>query len=652
MLRMSADMEETRQRHVLVVLTTVGLPLALLLVFWPLIRWYCSTVEAPRLPGWYALYLTALYGLYLYRLYLSRILQEKGGSVLAIWRRLCFLTGIAAVALVVALGAHLLVGLHTYSLFWANSVAAAGSLGILWFGMGLALPRGDSPLFVRGRHLLTLDEARAETTGERGIPWGGLLVPVEDANTHFSIVGAPGSGKTVTIRAIMQAVLPQLGETECHGALIYDPKHDVVAALAGMGLTVAGGQVAILNPFDRRHAAWDMAADITTPDAALEIATILSPLEEHSASPFFSQTARDMVTQIIETFIKLAPGRWDLRDVLIACSHEKSLRHVLSQTAEGQALLDVHSQVPVTWSNIQGTLSTKLRPYRVIAALWHQTPRKVSLESWFAGGKIIVLGSSERSGAALRAINRVLFLRLTQIALDRDEDQSRRRWFFIDEARDAGNLEGLPALLTKGRSKGMCVVLGFQDTEGMKATYGENQAMSLIGQCDQRAVLRIGSTQTAEWAAAVLGEVELDERTRTQNHGNLFHWWGTSSTTVHREKRAILLPSETMALQAPDGIYGPEGVFLTRRVGPYRSRLRWEQLDLPVPDPNVAGFEPFGEEAVADLGLWDDEDEERLGLCATPTDPVPPDRRQRSQAGPDRPPEPGRLDDVTQDLLR
>ncbi|MBP7559228.1 MAG: type IV secretion system DNA-binding domain-containing protein [Armatimonadetes bacterium] len=634
----------------------VGVPFGVYLLLQPLCRAYYRSLDARALPTWAAIWWVVLGLVYVRRLAFTRVVADTTESWPVALRRLGGLLLVSALAPALALGLHLVVGLKTYSLLWANLAAAGGSLLVLWYGMGVCLPKPDASRHIRGRRILNLEEARAKAGRHTGLPWGGVPVRPEEATTHFMVVGAPGSGKTVTIRALLKAVLPELGQPGCRGALIFDPKRDVVSALAGLGLTVESGRVFLLNPFDARCAAWDLAADVTQNDAALEVATILCPREERSSSPYFADAARDLVEQVIRTFIRLAPGQWTLRDVLVAADNEADLVRVLRQTPRGVDLLAQHAGAPATWANVRGSLSTKLRPYHVIGALWHRATRRVSLEAWFAGGSVLVLGSSERSGEALRAINRVLFRRLTQIALDQREDADNRRWFFIDEAKEAGHLEGLGALLSKGRSKGMCVVLGFQDTEGMQEVYGDHAAMSLMGQPNHRALLRMGSPQSAAWVVQQLGKVDGIERRSTRDEGT---WFGRTSTTEQREERDALLTSQVMELHAPDATYGPDGVYLTEQVGAYRSRLRWQELDLPVPDANVEDYQANTDPAAQELAPWTQEDLERLGLAPRATGaPRLPDVTTSPPScdpggnDPPRPSSAGALDGVTHDLLR
>lgn len=602
---------EVGRHTVLIVLSMFVLPCVVFALFRPIGASYVNKVIDPYLRWWYMAYVAAVIVIYIHRVAVGILPVSQHEPLNKLPRTLVKLAVILMATFLIAVGVHLLVGLQTRSLFWAGLMAVGVSATFFFTTLALLFPNPNSERHLRGRRLLTLPEARSQGPDDPdGIPWGGLRVPLRDATTHFAVIGQMGSGKTVTIHAIMKSVLSELGGPRCQRALIYDTKGDTLPALAGMGL-LGTGRVHILNPFDQRSSAWDMAADIRDTAAALELATILSPLDERSTSPYFSIAARDILQGILATFIARAPGRWTLRDVVNTMTNEKNLKRVLRQSPEGQELLSAHARVMETWNNVRGSISTKIEPYRVIAALWSHCAHAVSLESWFSSSSILVLGSRERSSAALQSINCVLFKRLTEIAIDEQEDTNARTWFFIDEAKYAGKLDGIASLVDRGRSKGMCVMLGFQDVEGMRAVYSDREADSLIGGCVHKAILRVASPGTAEWATSVLSEYEvMDQRVSRTAEGFL---GGKRTYSEQRDKRQAFLPSQFMGLEAPDQEYGPEGVYLRRKGDAFRSRLKWREIDLPPVDPSTPGFLPRPQSDQI-LAPWDAADLVRLGL--------------------------------------
>ena len=134
----------------------------------------------------------------------------------------------------------------------------------------------------------------------------------------------------------------------------------------------------------------------------------------------------------------------------------------------------------------------------MIAAAWGQATETVSLTEFMQGELVLVLGNDESCRTALDAINRVLFQRLSELILSGPETRTRQTWIFLDEVREAGRLDGLSRLMTKGRSKGACVALGFQAIEGMRAVYGEHVASEITGLCNHKAILRLESPPSAQ----------------------------------------------------------------------------------------------------------------------------------------------------------
>ena len=88
----------------------------------------------------------------------------------------------------------------------------------------------------------------------------------------------------------------------------------------------------------------------------------------------------------------------------------------------------------------------------------------------FAG--VMVINDPIGDGAAIRAaidtINQLLFKRLSELILAQPELEpasTRTTWLLLDEVRQAGKLDGLSALMTKGRSKGAAVLLVSSEIE-------------------------------------------------------------------------------------------------------------------------------------------------------------------------------------------
>lgn len=493
--------------------------------------------------------------------------------------------------------------------------------------------------FIRGRQRPVQAESN-KTTYQPGesISWGGEELPAKVATTHFLVAGTTGAGKTLLLSKLMESVLPFIGKRRADGspfdrrALVYDAKGDVLSTL----YQFTDSRVVTLHPFDRRGAAWDIAKDITTPAAALQMASILVPQDRNATgNPFFILAAQNLMRGALLSLMQTVGDNWTLRDVLLALRFEERLRQLLEKTLEGRGILDQFFRAGSdTLQGVRATVATKIAPYEVIAAAWDNATEKVSLTEFMKGEFVLVLGNDEETRTALDAINKVLFKRLSELILAGSETRTRQTWIFIDEVREAGNLEGLSRLMTKGRSKGACIALGFQAIEGMREVYGDNVASEITGLCNNKAILLLESPPSAQWASELFGKTELIDRresvTRTQS-SRIALPGRNRSISEQRLTTDSVLASEIMTLPPASPENGLYGFFLTRERGAYRDRVPWGKI-APMKRKgaeNRANFLPRpGEEQY--LREWDITDYERVGikqLCS-----VSPDRLEKKNA--------------------
>ncbi len=326
-----------------------------------------------------------------------------------------------------------------------------------------------------------------------------ILLEIKEGNTRKGKNGSIISNKKIV----------DVYNDFSYRALIYDAKQDSASTIKAINPRC---KMVILNPFDARCAAWDMAQDINKPSTALQVATILIPENESASQPFFSNAARQLVAGVLQSFILLRPGQWDFRDLINAMKSRERLSELLSKTPYTKDLPQQFLSNQMTAGNILSEIATHMGPYEHIAAAWSKAAEKISLSEWVNSNSILVLGNDAAHRAAIDAVNKLIFQRLTELILAKPETKTDQTWIFLDEIREAGKLEGLSRLLNMGRSKGACVVLGFQDIEGMQAVYGEKEANEIVGQCNHMALLRLNSPKTAQWAADRVGSSEtIDE---------------------------------------------------------------------------------------------------------------------------------------------
>lgn len=386
--------------------------------------------------------------------------------------------------------------------------------------------------------------------------WTGLPVPLSQANLHFLIAGVPGTGKTLSIRCLLQSVFaatvgPQLGGTD--RAVIYDPKQEFFPILRGMGVPTE--RISFVNPFDYRGFAWDLAEDYQTPAEAFQLAKTMIPCPESHSQPFFPKAAAAILTGVISALMQINARGWDLADVVLNCLDESRLCNLLERATWNPYIQMAKGVLGSgdTKQNVFAELSSQLFEYLPIAARWRSARKRrrlISIREFLeTPDRILLLGANQTFSQSLQVINRLFLKRLGELMMDIVADgqweAKNRTWLVLDELRELGKVPGLGDFVNKGRSRGVCAVLGFQDYPGLKEAFGENNAHEITATCGHRLYLKLGG-ESAEWAAKSIGKAEIVDTNLAVTSGSsigLSFQKSRSTTNSFTKTTSILSPS-------------------------------------------------------------------------------------------------------------
>lgn len=506
----------------------------------------------------------------------------------------------------------------------------------------------DKEEILSGPALISMEEARERIAplvgpGQQTITWAGLSLPDYCGTEHFVIVGAPQSGKSLSFRLLMKSVLPTIGIGLNRRAVIYDAKRDTSKLLSGLFPDPASRpEIFLMNPFDERSAPWAMNRDIREGATAHQIASILMPEPKNDHNSFFTKGSRALLGGVMEAFAHIAPETWTLRDVILTMQNSKRIAAVLAACEDTRYLIDKFVTGQKRDSDIEATIETELRGLRFVAAAWfHSNRPPISLAEWIKTESILVLGVDPSQDAVIQALNRAMFKRMVEMLRklpDKPTGDPSQTWFFIDELRNAGQLHDLDKLLVEGRSKGACVVLGFQDIPGLREVFGQQSADEIIGVCANKVFLHNGEQTTVKYASDHFKVQEVLETkvSRSHNASSDGKPENSQSASVSTQKitRPVVHEGKLKCLGKPTiGRQGLEGYCDTAIVGtnsPYFMSLPHSYLDqnLPPMGREEGGFERGP--AQMKLPDWTIEDLSRLNLgglpgllAAKPTDSKP-----------------------------
>lgn len=376
---------------------------------------------------------------------------------------------------------------------------------------------------------------------------------------HFAAVGTTGSGKTLTLNALMRSALMPSPEGLLRArALVHDHKTELYPTLRGIG--VGEEDIHVLHSFDERSSAWNLAGDVRSRADAAQVAKALIPTPSEQRNLFFYEASRNILREVIYSLHSHAPGEWLLHDLVEIALDDEHLARALKSTPEGQRLFRrvFGSGNPRTASDVCQTIETKLQPLATAALLWTHASRSVTLEEWVASRSVLLLPHRPEYSESVTPLNRALLTLLCSKLCSRANTTTDPTWLFLDEFRALGAFEGFDEVMLTGRAKGARVAIGFQDIQGLRHTWGRERADEILEQCGNVALLRMNSPESIEWAYRYVGETEYDEYSES---------WGragnqSSSTTTHRvASRATIMRHQFRTLPLAGPQHGVPGWF-------------------------------------------------------------------------------------------
>ena len=470
----------------------------------------------------------------------------------------------------------------------------------------------------RGRVIQTPDQiqrkiaAHTKKTAPKAsdcTPWAGMMVSNDLLAPHTKILGMTGSGKTVTIRLLLQTLVNRCSPASNTKLVVFDPKRELYSYILGMNPQVP---VLLLDATDQRGMAWDVAADITEPNQVKAAAKLLVP-DEQTSQPYFPRSARRILEWVMRYLITHA-SHWNLQDVFMVLDDLAVLRRVLPTR-----IVAKYFKPEATLKNTLSTLDTLTSRFETVAACWanaEKEGRTISLNAFEAspGGCILVIPRRLDIADAIDPTIRMVFERLIHLWLARPDvrflppEQRPETHVILDETAKAGSLARLDDLLLMGRAKGVSVTVAAQDVEAMRQEYGEKIADSLLAQCGNTAVFALESPETRDYCASLFGTYEIRERPHTVKANHMTAALTMDPKDIYhpgeiREHKTVLSSQFAELLRPADtGLIA--GYFITGGLGAHWAaypfaHLLLPQANVPVLLPRSAADQEFPDHLTA-----------------------------------------------------
>ncbi len=467
-----------------------------------------------------------------------------------------------------------------------------------------SIPGGG--IFIRGQRFLNDQQALRfvyAPSAEKTIRWGPLCYASKTVfQSHFCVAGIQRSGKTTLLRLLFQSLHDQPEGSPRF--VLFDAKPDLLPCLFPPDYFKTPrtdeeieSAFYLLNPFDRRRTAWDIAADASDSAQARDVADVLFPVEDPKR-PHFAQTMRDLAVAVMDALREKTGGdNWTYYQ-LLAALQPQNISAVLSTTALGRDQLDTYLTGPhAAASDTKRTLRASTALCIPVAYAWHKAERRVSLRSWVKSDtKSIILGNYHGHPEAIKEVNRVL-LNLLCNQLLAVKNKPARTFLYLDEFERLGHIDTLPVVTLQGASRGVNLAVCFHDLDLLKEVYGR-AAEGILSQCGFYAFLKLQGRESTKWASDMIGSQEVKlEQTSEQSHsqGEGEESRSSKASSFHQVTRRLVLPDEISALPTPESANALEGYF----VGPGHPRYKGR-----IPATVVGGKDDSPDGDSADYALW------------------------------------------------
>ncbi len=385
-----------------------------------------------------------------------------------------------------------------------------------------------------------------EKTGE-GVKIAGVPISRDRETKHMALIGKTGSGKTVALIPIMREAINR-GENE--KILIFDNKGDFTSIINDAN----GEQPIIVAPWDARSASWNIARDCRTLSEASELA---ARFIAESSDPMWSSGARQILTGLIHKLQRDNQENWgwsDLAELLyidmnevekvMEQYHPEGKRAVESLKKEGEE----SGEASKTTQSLLITLSAQLSPVYRMAEAWKDTKEQFSVRDFLDGklksNVVILQGNASLLGiqnAYIQGIIAMLSGRVNSPDYKERPASAKGLWLFLDEFPQLGKLPEIKPFLEIGRSKGVRVVMGFQNPSQLKELYDKDGSDSMLDIFQSYIFCMLGS-EASTWASESIGQkvIERFKFSTSQNFGESGS--GSASSNWERSEEPACKP--------------------------------------------------------------------------------------------------------------
>jgi len=385
----------------------------------------------------------------------------------------------------------------------------------------------------------------------RGVPSrfsvGKVPIPVELETRGFLLAGSPGTGKSQTLTAALDA-------------LRKDGARAVVADASGIYTSryFQDGRDVIVNPFDSRSTKWSPLAELESAGDCPALAKSLVPDAEGPAAEW-NGYAQTFVESLLEHCLDSSLTNSDL--FRLACVADLSeLRQILSGTPAAPLVGEGNERM---FGSVRAIAASRMKFLQYLdpdagTANGFSIRKHIINES---PGWIFLLYQQQHRDAMKALIGCAVDV-AGRAVLSLPPSHERRVIFALDELPLLGKVQSIIDLATNGRKHGSVLFAGLQTVAQVRESYGKETAQTLLACLGSWLVLRVSDGETAEFMSKYLGDEEKSRIVESGGESSQVTQVGKNRNENWQQqivKDRIVMPAELQALPDLRGIFNLAG---------------------------------------------------------------------------------------------
>lgn len=330
-----------------------------------------------------------------------------------------------------------------------------------------------------------------------------VRLPVNDEILNVLLTGAPGSGKTVKLSGVYEAIRDR--GCKC---ILHDFKGDLTSKFFNPKSDL------IFNPLDARSIRWNLFSEIKN---ELDLANVAHSLIPSSGGEgkYWNNGAREVFIGALRyLYINNKCTNADLWAFLSELTTER-IKALLIEAGANAATKYIEIPDNAQASGIMSTLMqyTVCLKYMTDPSGLADDPEIFSVRRWLEspqGGTIFISNYADCQDI-LKPILTLLIDLMARRIQSMSDDYQRRIFFLLDEFPRLNYLSSIESMLTTSRSKGGSSWIGIQDVSQVRQIYGKEIAQTILNTCGTTITFRCPDPDTAEYLSRRIGEHEYNK---------------------------------------------------------------------------------------------------------------------------------------------